>query len=444
MIFDFAGNRTNDDGSAINTPLEGAFPDLSNQTLSPSIVSGGASKNFRTGVSGWQITDDGDAEFNNGIFRGSLAASTIDIGGSDATSFHVDINGNVWSGNATFAGAPFTVTNAGAVTASNMTITGGTISGSTISNLHAGTMPSIQGWTSTLTFSATDYRTIAWTSGTITLTDGTVYNISAGNTGNMAAITYIYLAVATSTTVLQVSATAANSVGTDKILVAVGQNIADTAKSATFQVFGGGGGVGQLLTASNIAANAITANEIATNTITANRMNVSQISAIAADLGSITAGTVTGAVIQTAATGYRLKLDGATNSLNFLNGASNIGHINFNAGFSMEIQHDNGLFLHSSGTNLFELQGDEGVQIVYNNGGGTGSLSIANDTDAVASFNDAKNFVMYGTGLIGLGIRSSTPGSASSYQGYLYYDTTQQDIVFSNGTNWYKLSATAI
>lgn len=53
------------------------------------------------------------------------------------------------------------------------------------------------------------------------------------------------------------------------------------------------------ITAAKIAANTITANEIAASTITAAKMNVSQLSAISANLGSITSGTVTGALLQT-------------------------------------------------------------------------------------------------------------------------------------------------
>lgn len=45
---------------------------------------------------------------------------------------------------------------------------------------------------------------------------------------------------------------------------------------------------------------------------------------------------------------------------------------------------------------------------------------------------------------LGLQIRYGTPGSASNYEGYMYYDTQQQDIVFSNGDRWHKVSATAI
>src|SRR3990167_1208684 len=46
---------------------------------------------------------------------GALSASTIDIGDSDSTSFHVDADGNMWLGAATFATAPFTVANTGAM-----------------------------------------------------------------------------------------------------------------------------------------------------------------------------------------------------------------------------------------------------------------------------------------------------------------------------------------
>lgn len=58
------------------------------------------------------------------------------------------------------------------------------------------------------------------------------------------------------------------------------------------------------ITANEIAASTITANEIAAATITAAKMNVSQLSAISADLGTITAGTVTGALIQTSSSSY--------------------------------------------------------------------------------------------------------------------------------------------
>ena len=60
------------------------------------------------------------------------------------------------------------------------------------------------------------------------------------------------------------------------------------------------------ITATQIAADTITATELAANAVTASEINVSQLSAIAADLGTVTAGTITGGTIQTASSGQRL------------------------------------------------------------------------------------------------------------------------------------------
>tara|TARA_R100001086_G_scaffold185743_1_gene104057 strand:+ start:205 stop:1461 length:1257 start_codon:yes stop_codon:yes gene_type:complete len=60
------------------------------------------------------------------------------------------------------------------------------------------------------------------------------------------------------------------------------------------------------ITATQIAADTITATELAANSVTASEINVSQLSAIAADLGTVTAGTITGGTIQTASSGQRL------------------------------------------------------------------------------------------------------------------------------------------
>ena len=144
----------------------------------------------------------------------------------------------------------------------------------------------ILGWQFPGIFSATDYRVVAWTAATLTLGSGTTYSIGAGNTGNMAALTYIYFDPAVSTIAFQVTTTAATAVGANKLLIAVGKNVADIAKKAEFQTFGGGGGLGKLFTADNIAANAITANEIAANTIVA---------------GNVAAGTLTGTEVSATA-----------------------------------------------------------------------------------------------------------------------------------------------
>lgn len=72
------------------------------------------------------------------------------------------------------------------------------------------------------------------------------------------------------------------------------------------------------INADHIAAATITGDKVAANTITADKLNVAQLSAISADLGTITAGTVTGATVRTAASGARIVLD-STNGIQAYN-----------------------------------------------------------------------------------------------------------------------------
>lgn len=62
----------------------------------------------------------------------------------------------------------------------------------------------------------------------------------------------------------------------------------------------------------------ISGGKITAFSITANKISVANLSSISADIGTITAGTITGAIIQTALTGYRLKMNGPGNAYEFL------------------------------------------------------------------------------------------------------------------------------
>lgn len=120
------------------------------------------------------------------------------------------------------------------------------------------------GWINTCVFSSTDADTVSWTSGTFTSADGTPYSISAGNTGNMTAITYIYLDINISKTSYQVTTTQSSVIGPGRVLIAVAQN---QTTAATF-------------------------NTVETTLITANNILVNTLSAISANLGTITAGSI--------------------------------------------------------------------------------------------------------------------------------------------------------
>lgn len=214
---------------------------------------------------------------------GAISASTIDIGGADATSFHVDADGNLWLGAATFASAPAKISNAGAATFQSVTLSS-SVAISGIAN-NANTDIHLLDFTHNITFSASDEDTVAWTSGTITLSNGRTFSISSGNTGDMSARTYIYLDPGVSSTVLQATTTVTTAVGANKILMGYAQN---TNELATFVSSKGLGGL----------------------SLDGDSINVANLGAINASLGYVEAGLIRGSVIETSldGTGTRFKL----------------------------------------------------------------------------------------------------------------------------------------
>jgi hypothetical protein len=263
---------------------------------------------------------------------GGVAISQLNIPDLvTANSFHVDSSGNAWWGATTIGSATAKVLDTGVATFSNANITGGSVATSTLN-------VAVMGWTTDIVFSSASATQVNWTSGHISVQSGTTYTISSGNTGTMSALTYIYLDTAVSVTVLQITTTYSTATGNGKVLIATAQN---NAIAASVINFGGNqpviDGTAQIavasitaaavanatltgtqiaaatiaagnivsgtitatqiaantITASQIAANTITASQIAAGTITATQMTVSTLSAISANLGSITAGTIT-------------------------------------------------------------------------------------------------------------------------------------------------------
>ena len=166
-----------------------------------------------------------------------------------------------------------------------------------------------QAFSHSMTFSSTDSDTVSWTSGSIKTADGTVYSIDAGDTGNMAARTYIYLDKGISETVLQTSTSYDAPLGDERIPIATAKN---STGNAVFQVFQGGGGVfisggmiaAHTIGATQITAGTITASEIASNAITAAKINVSNLQSVSSTLGTVSVGTISGT---------RFRVGGGTN-----------------------------------------------------------------------------------------------------------------------------------
>lgn len=157
------------------------------------------------------------------------------------------------------------------------------------------------GWTQSCVFSSSDADTVAWTSGTFTSADGTtVYSIGASNTGNMVALTYVYLDIAVSTTAYQLTTNVNTPVGVGKVLIAVCQNGSATATFNTVQA--------HQIVGDNIIANTINATKITAGSITATQINASYVYAGTLNASQINAGTLTGIVIQTQSSGQRVVL----------------------------------------------------------------------------------------------------------------------------------------
>ena len=264
-----------------NPSAQGAGALVGNTTIEDGYLQ---SSNFVTSSAGWRLSPT-DAELNV-----STAISSLDIPDTTtADSFHVETDGDTWWGATTFAAAVASISKAGAALFSSIGITGGTISGASIASIPNDTVTniSLMECSHDLVFSVTDADTIAWAAGTIVFSNGRTFTISAGNTGNMAALTYIYLDPAVSSTVLQTTTTYSTAMGANKRLIGTAQNHTVTASFIPY-----GAGV-PLIDGANIGALSIVAANIAATTITAAKMSVSQLSAIAADLGAMTAGTVT-------------------------------------------------------------------------------------------------------------------------------------------------------
>lgn len=153
---------------------------------------------------------------------------------------------------------------------------------------------SAQRFGSDINFTPSDYNTLAWSSGTITMSDDTQYIVNSGNTGDMStALHYLYFDKDVSTSAIQVSTSSTSMSGNDRLLMCVSFASTSTDQDPFYVP-----AVGVLgLNEGQLSANIVASNILKSNTITAALINVAQLSAISADMGTVTAGTVSANVI---------------------------------------------------------------------------------------------------------------------------------------------------
>lgn len=145
----------------------------------------------------------------------------------------------------------------------------------------ASTDLSLQRWTTNIVFSSASATQVNWTSGTITTSGGNSYTISSGNTGAMAALTYIYLDTGVSSTVLQKTTVYSTAVGNGKILIAAAQN--DTVAASVIPY----GGQEPIISGGQINAASILVGNLAAGSVTASKISVTDLAAINANMGAL-------------------------------------------------------------------------------------------------------------------------------------------------------------
>ena len=123
------------------------------------------SSNYVSATSGWKIDSDGTAEFNGGAF----SVTSIDIGGADNSSFHVNTAGDMWSGASASVSAPFKVSKEGYLTATTGAFSGQLDVGSGNTSFHVDTSGNM--WLGNSSYASAPFKVS--NTGSMTATTGT-------------------------------------------------------------------------------------------------------------------------------------------------------------------------------------------------------------------------------------------------------------------------------
>ena len=270
--------------------MAGATSIIKSSTFNGVDVGGGSYANATTG---WLINGSGRAYFYDATIAGS-----IDIGGFDSGSFHVDSDGNLWLGSGTLVGAPFKVLKEGDVTANTITTKNLTLTGNTViannSKIFLGT--GVYNNTNTPFYVDDDSQfslgnKLTWDGSNLTVSGN--INITGGNT-----LTLINEA--------QSDADAAYSAALSaSALVLTAQNTADAAyATANTKIT-----AGEIQVSIDNGTTIISGDRITTGTINANLINAGTLSG-----DRVTGGTITGSLISTG--GFSVDSGGAITTMN--------------------------------------------------------------------------------------------------------------------------------
>lgn len=174
---------------------------------------------------------------------------------------------------------------------------------------------------------------------------------------------------------------------------------------------------------SKLATNSVIASKIASDAVTASKIDVDELSAITADVGTLTAGIIQGVIIKTANSGARIEMyssaifvyDSSNDEVAAIYGSTNAG-----------------------GT--LDIAGSDSSSTIFIRSGSSGTVSIGISTTPQILVDD--DIIQLNSPLM-FDHRSSHPGSASSWTGCMYYNTSLDNLVYSDGSGWFQVQASA-
>jgi uncharacterized Zn-binding protein involved in type VI secretion len=285
--------------------LAGAQSIIKSSTFDGVSVGNGSYANATTG---WLINGQGKSYFYDATIVGS-----IDIGGFDSGSFHVNTDGDLWSGAGTLAAAPFKVLKEGDVTANtittkNLTLTGNTVMSSN-SKIYLGTGEYANTNTPFYVDDTSKFslgNKLTWdgssltVSGNINITGGNTLTLinnaeSNASTAYNTAISAQGLAITANTNAGNAYSAALTAQGlalTANTNAANAQNTADDAYSTANTKITAGGAAFDI----NGNATTIDGDKISTGSITATQISSSYVYAGSIDAGQISGGTISASI----------------------------------------------------------------------------------------------------------------------------------------------------
>ena len=283
-------------------------------------VGGGSYANATTG---WLINGSGRSYFYDATIAGS-----IDIGGFDSGSFHVDADGNLWLGSGTLVGAPFKVLKEGDVTANtittkNLTLTGNTVlSSSDPGKIYLGVGEYSNTNTPFYVDSASQFslgNKLTWNGTTLSITGNVV--ITGGST-----LTLINDAQADADAA-QADADAAQTTADN----AIPEGFAASDINTHSTTIDGGKITTGSINANRIVAGSISATQISSNYVYAGTINADNITAGTLTGRAISGGTITGGSISGGSiTGSTISTGSGVGSCSFgISGFSRVNGIGF-------------------------------------------------------------------------------------------------------------------